>query len=170
MSSLHSMRKEIAKNTLRFMPDMYNNVLGSVVICAYMFNGAKEEDQVRINKRWRELVRNPEQVGFWIDDPDFIDKSLALFDMTRPEGFSIAMVQSDFNVLFLPYFNDQIWPIREDGVFPMSARKGKIYPVNFTNTHDENTTISEVEKKCQEAENLVRTQAKQQKQPIPQKL
>ena len=169
MSSLHSMRKEIAKNTLRFMPDMYNNVLGSVVICAYIL-GQDGISSTEINKKWRKLVKGKDKVDFWLDDPNFVDKSLELFGINRPKNFPIAMVQSDFNVLFMPYVDGQLYPLREDGVYPMSARKGKIYPVNFTNTHDDNTTISEVEKKCQEAENLVRTQAKQQKQPIPQKL
>lgn len=169
MSSLHSMRKEIAKKTLRFMPDMYNNVLGSVVICAYIL-GQDGISSTEINKKWRRLVKGKDKVDFWLDDPNFVDKSLELFGIYRPKNFPIAMVQSDFNVLFMPYIDGQLYPLREDGVYPMSARKGKIYPVNFTNTHDENMTISEVEKKCQEAENLVRTQAKQQKQPIPQKL
>ena len=41
MSSLHSMKKEIAKNNLLFVPEMYNNLLGSVVISAYILSEEK---------------------------------------------------------------------------------------------------------------------------------
>lgn len=144
MSSLHSMKKEIKKNSLRFMPDMYNHPLGSVIISACILTG--KTDVVEINKKWRNLVKHPEQVDFWIDDKDFIDKSLALFGMKRPEDFPIAMVQSDFNVLFMPYVDEQLFPLREDGIFPQTANKGKIYPIDFTNKDDnssEEPAISE---------------------------
>lgn len=134
MSSLHSIKKEIKKNNLRFMPDMYNHPLGSVIISACILTG--KTDVVEINKKWRNLVKHPQKVDFWIDDKDFIDKSLALFDMKRPEDFPIAMVQSDFNVLFMPYVDGQLFPLREDGIFPQTANKGKIYPIDFTKTVD----------------------------------
>ena len=135
MSSLHSIKKTIAKNSLTFAPDMYNNLLGSVIISAYILSG-KETDSVYINKMWREIKKNPKLVDFWLDDKDFIDKALDLFAMKRPENFPVAMVQSNFNVLVMPYIDDQLFPLREDGVYPMTAKKGKIYPINFTNTHD----------------------------------
>ena len=129
------MKKTIAKNNLTFAPDMYNNLLGSVIISAYILSG-KETDSVYINKMWREIKKNPKLVDFWLDDKDFIDKALDLFAMKRPENFPVAMVQSNFNVLVMPYIDDQLFPLREDGVYPMTAKKGKIYPINFTNTHD----------------------------------
>ena len=167
MSSLHSMKKEIAKNSLTFAPDMYNNLLGSVVISAYILSEEKPIPVV-INKMWREIKKKPNMVDFWLDDKDFIDKALDLFAMKRPENFPVAMVQSNFNVLVMPYIDGQLYPLREDGMYPLTAQKGKIYPIDFTNTHDENMTNSEEEKKCQEAENPVQIQAKQQKQHIPQ--
>lgn len=150
MSSLHSMKKEIAKRTLMFEPEMYNNVFGSVVISAYILSKEKPVVPV-INKMWREIKKNHNLVDFWLDDPDFIDKTLDLFCMKRPEVFPIAMVQSDFNVLFMPYVEGQLFPLREDGIYPMTASKGKIYPIDFTgkatNTHDgEVATKSEVNK------------------------
>lgn len=136
MSSLHSMKKEIKKNSLRFMPDMYTETLGSLIISTCILTGDKY-DPVKVNKTYRNLKKHPQKVDFWIDDKDFIDKSLALFGMKRPEDFPIAMVQSDFNVLFMPYVDEQLFPLREDGIFPQTANKGKIYPIDFTN-NDEN--------------------------------
>ena len=135
---IHSIKKGMKKNNLMFDVDLYTETLGSLIISAYILTGDKY-DPVKINKTYRNLVKHPEQVDFWIDDKDFIDKSLALFDMERPEDFPVAMVQSNFNVLFMPYVDGQLFPLREDGVFPMTASKGKIYPINFTNNKDGET-------------------------------
>ena len=136
MSSLHSMKKEIAKRKLAFDPEMYNNMWGSLAICAYILSPDKEKTTFEINKIWHKLKKNPKLVEFGLDDPDFIEKTLKLFSMPKPEHFPIAMVQSKFNVLFMPYVDGQLFPLREDGVYPMTASKGKIYPINFTNKHD----------------------------------
>ena len=45
-----------------------------------------------------------------------------------------AYVQSEFNALICPYFEDEegmktIWPLREDGYYSRTLRKGKIYPL-----------------------------------------
>lgn len=143
---VHSIRKEMKKNNLRFMPDMYTETLGSLIISTCILTGDKY-DTVKVNKTYRNLKKHPSKVTAWIDDKDFIDKTLALFDMERPEDFPIAMVQSDFNVLFMPCVDGQLFPLREDGVFPQTARKGKIYPIDFTNKDEENgeePAISEV--------------------------
>lgn len=170
MSSLHSMKKEIAKRKLAFDPEMYNNMWGSVAICAYILSPDKEKTPFEINKTWHKMKKNPKLVDFGLDDPEFIDKTLDLFCMKRPEVFPIAMVQSDFNVLFMPYVEGQLFPLREDGVYPMTASKGKIYPIDFTNTHDgEVATKSEVETEWEEAESQGQTQARQRKPARPQK-
>lgn len=142
MSSLHSIKKEIKKNSLRFMPDMYTETLGSLIISTCILTGDKY-DPVKVNKTYRNLKKHPQKVDFWIDDKDFIDKSLALFGMKRPEDFPIAMVQSDFNVLFMPYVDEQLFPLREDGIFPLTANKGKIYPIDFTNNDEEGNNEKE---------------------------
>lgn len=141
MSSLHSMKKEIAKRKLMFEADMYTNMWGSVVICAYMFTKESEREKTpcEINKWWRVLKKNPKLVDFGLDDPDFIDKTIKLFGMKRPDNFPIAMVQSKFNVLFMPYVDGQLYPLREDGIYPMTSKNGKVYPVDFTKTTDEDT-------------------------------
>lgn len=130
MSTLHSMKKKIAKRTLMFDTEMYNNLLGSVVISAYILSPEKPEVK-EINKKWRYYKKNPKKINFWIEDKDFIDKALSLFDMKRPDYFPVAMVQSNFNVLIMPYVEEQLFPLREDGIFPMTASKGKIYPIDF---------------------------------------
>ena len=147
---VHSIRKEMKRNCLRFDSDMYIHPMGSIIISACILTG--RTNVTEINRKWRKLVRNPKQVDFWIDDKDFIDKTLALFDMERPEDFPIAMVQSDFNVLFMPCVDGQLFPLREDGVFPQTARKGKVYPIDFnlTNNKDgETVRYSEVAAKSE---------------------
>lgn len=149
MSTLHAYRKNVKKHILLFEPDMYTNTYGSVIIAAHInnliFNPSEPAfDTKAINKRWKNLRKNPEQVNFWIDDKDFIDKTLELFDLKRPETFNIAMVQSKYNVLFMPYFEDQLWPLREDGSYPQTAKSGKIYPVTF-NSNDDKSMIKKEE-------------------------
>ena len=146
MSTLHSMKKEIKKHSSRFQPDMYINTLGSLIICGYMFSKDKPEP-IDINKTWRKIKKNPEKyINFWIDDKDFIDKSLALFNMNRPESFPIAMVQSKYNVLFMPYFDGQLYPINENGIYPQTAKSGKIYPIDFsTNNIDTTNSVQNID-------------------------
>lgn len=126
---LRKYRKSVAKSIYKFDPAMYNNLLGSLIITHYMLYQLENTpvDLQQIRKKWRELTKHP-KIDFWIDDPKFIEKALALFNM-KPIYGKFAMVQSALNTLFLPYIDNQILPIREDGIFPNSARNGKIYPV-----------------------------------------
>jgi hypothetical protein len=148
MSTLHAYRKNVKKHILTFDPEMYTNTYGSVIISAYinnlLFNNkAQNIDTKEVNKRWKNLKKNPKQVDFWIDDKDFIDKTLGLFDIKKPEVFNIAMVQSNYNVLFMPYFEDQLWPLRDDGCYPQTAKTGKIYPIDFTNKSESATNSAQ---------------------------
>ena len=133
MSILRKFRKSVKKSTLRFDPAMYNNVLGSLVITHYVLRTLDGEDTDinKIKSTWKALTKKKD-LGFWIDDKDFVVKALALFGM-QPLYGRFAMCQSTFNVLFLPYIDGTVLPIREDGIYPMSARGGKIYPVLETN-------------------------------------
>ena len=129
MSILRKFRKNVKQSTLRFDPGMYNNVLGSLVITHYVLRTLDGED-VDVNKirtTWKALTKK-KTLDFWIDDKDFVVKALALFDM-QPLYGRFAMCQSAFNLLFLPYIDGTVLPIREDGIYPMSAKSGKIYPV-----------------------------------------
>lgn len=125
---LHALRKQVKNSNLRFAPEMYNNVLGSLVITHYILNklNGNELDVGAIKAKWKYIVKHG--IDFWLDDPDFITKSLALFDM-KPIYGRFAMVQSALNTLFMPYIDDKILPIREDGIYPNSAIHGKIYPI-----------------------------------------
>ena len=137
MSILRKFRKNVKQSTLRFDPVMYNNVLGSLVITHYVLRtlDGEETDVNKIKSTWKALTKK-KTLDFWIDDKDFVVKALALFDM-KPLYGRFAMCQSTFNVLFLPYIDGTVIPIREDGIYPMSARSGKIYPVLETNKKTE---------------------------------
>ena len=128
MGMLHALRKQVKNSNLRFAPEMYNNVLGSLVITHYILNklDGNELNVGAIKAKWKYIVKHG--IDFWLDDPDFITKSLALFDM-EPIFGRFAMVQSALNTLFMPYIDDKIIPIREDGIYPNSAIHGKIYPI-----------------------------------------
>ena len=129
MSILRKYRKQVNKSSLRFAPEMYNNVLGSLVITHYILNklDGNELDVSAIKAKWKQLVKKG-NLDFWLDDKDFIPKALALFDM-KPMYDRFAMCQSALNTLFLPYIDDKIIPIREDGIYPNTAIHGKIYPI-----------------------------------------
>ena len=129
MSILRKYKKGLQKNNLRFDANMYDNVLGSLIITHYILNklDGVELDVNDIKTRWKKLVKKG-NLDFWLDDKDFIPKALALFDM-KPMYGRFAMVQGRFNLLFLPYIDGQVMPVKETGVYPLSARDGKIYPV-----------------------------------------
>lgn len=137
MGTLRKFRKSVENSILRFDPTMYNNVLGSLVITHYILRtlDGEEIDTGKIKSTWRKLSKK-KSLDFWLDDKDFVVKALALFDM-QPLYGRFAMCQSAFNVLFLPYIDGTVLPIREDGIYPMSAKSGKIYPVLETNKETE---------------------------------
>ena len=128
MGMLHAFRKQVKNSNLRFDANMYNNVLGSLVITHYILNklDGNELDVGAIKAKWKYIVKHG--IDFWLDDPDFITKALALFDM-EPIFGRFAMCQSALNTLFMPYIDDKIIPIREDGIYPNTAIHGKIYPI-----------------------------------------
>lgn len=138
MSILRKYKKGLQKNNLMFDANMYDNVLGSLIITHYILNklDGVELDVNDIKTRWKKLVKKG-NLDFWLDDPDFISKALALFDM-KPMYGRFAMVQGRFNLLFLPYIDGQVMPVKETGVYPLSARNGKIYPIENKQEETEN--------------------------------
>lgn len=108
-----------------FDMDMYNNVVGSLVVTSYILSENKP-DTKDINKEWRKLKKKG--LNYWLDDSKFFEKTLSKFGLDVPYG-KFAMVQSEFNVLFLPYIDGQIYPVREDGILTNTALTGKIYPI-----------------------------------------
>ena len=139
MGILRKYRKQVKNSDLRFEAGMYNNVLGSLVITHYILNklDGNELDVGVIKAKWKYIVKHG--IDFWLDDPDFITKALALFDM-KPIFGRFAMCQSALNTLFMPYIDDKILPIREDGIYPLSAREGKIYPITEQKKEDKDET------------------------------
>ena len=139
MSILRKYRKQVKNSNLRFEAEMYNNVLGSLVITHYILNklDGNELDVGAIKAKWKYIVKYG--IDFWLDDPDFITKSLALFNM-KPIFGRFAMCQSALNTLFMPYIDDKIIPIREDGIYPNTAIHGKIYPITEHKEKDQDET------------------------------
>lgn len=139
MSILRKYRKQVKNSNLRFEAEMYNNVLGSLVITHYILNklDGNELDVGAIKAKWKYIVKHG--IDFWLDDPDFITKALALFDM-EPIFGRFAMCQSALNTLFMPYIDDKIIPIREDGIYPNTAIHGKIYPITEHKEKDQDET------------------------------
>ena len=139
MSILRKYRKQVKNSNLGFEAEMYNNVLGSLVITHYILNklDGNELDVGAIKAKWKYIVKHG--IDFWLDDPDFITKSLALFNM-KPIFGRFAMCQSALNTLFMPYIDDKIIPIREDGIYPNSAIHGKIYPITEQKKEDKDET------------------------------
>ena len=100
MSILRKYRKQVKNSNLRFEPEMYNNVLGSLVITHYILNklDGNELDVGAIKAKWKYIVKHG--IDFWLDDPDSITKSLALFDM-HPIFGRFAMCQTALNTLLM---------------------------------------------------------------------
>ena len=128
MGILRKYKKGLQKNNLQFPMEMYNNVVGSLVLTHYILNkmNGVELDVNGIKATWKHIVKKG--LDFWLDDPDFIKKVLELFGM-EPIFGKFAMCQSALNTLFMPLVDDQILPIREDGIYPNTVTHGKIYPV-----------------------------------------
>ena len=129
MSTLRKFRKNVTKSCLKFDVDMYNNILGTLVITHYILNklDGVDLDVATIKAKWKSLVKKG-NLDFWLDDKDFIPKALALFDM-KPIYGKFAMCQSALNTIFLPYIDEKVLPVREDGIYPNTALHGKIYPI-----------------------------------------
>lgn len=131
MSILRKMRKNVTKRKFLFDAEMYNNPLGSLVITHYIISllDNKPLDTIAIKITWAFLKKHPKIVDFWIDDPSFVQKALALFGIDKIQYGRFAMVQGDLNVLFAPYIDGTVLPLREDGSVPNTLRNGKVYPV-----------------------------------------
>lgn len=116
---------------MRFVNEIYNSPIGSFAICLALNNGKLKDDadyhHLR-NKYWSAKRRK-----FKLDDPKLLYKVAKHFGYEyRPEN--IAMVMSDYNLLFAPYVQNedgtvQVLPIREDGMMTKTLIEGKVYPL-----------------------------------------
>src|SRR5574344_2265756 len=136
MSALHSIKKNIESSSLRFDPSMYGNTVGSLVICAAMLTPDSDNvvsiDIPSINRKWQKVKKDPDKyIKCWIDNPNFISEWLSIFDIKVPDVFPIAAAISKWNILFVPYIDGQPYPIREDGIMPVTLTRAKIYPIKI---------------------------------------
>ena len=129
---LRKLKKNVAENKFMFPLEMYTSLPGSVIITSYILNKEKP-DLLEIRKKWKYYTRHG--LGFDFSDPEYLKKLCEKFEIKMFSLELAAFVQSDFNALVCPYFENeegfkQIWPLREDGYYSRTLRKGKIYPLS----------------------------------------
>lgn len=123
--NIRQIKKNITNNKLRFPAEMYTDTTGSLVISAYMFMEEKPEVK-KLVKKWKNN-------DIWFNDPDYIVKVFNEFNIENPfkDDLELYMYQSGYNVLFGPVYKGKNLPIREDGLFSATYRKGKAYKVEL---------------------------------------
>ena len=129
---IRQIKKNVAKNNFLFPLEMYTSFPGSVIITSYILNEEKP-DVKEIRKKWKYYTRHG--LGFDFSDPEYLKKLCEKFEVKMFPLELAAYVQSEFNALICPYFEDEegmktIWPLREDGYYSRTLRKGKIYPLS----------------------------------------
>ena len=131
---IRKIKKNVAENAFIFPLEMYTSFPGSVIITSYILTEDKSKvDLLSIRKKWKYYLRHG--LGFDFSDPDYLQKVCDLFEVKMFPLNLAAFVQSEYNALICPYFEDEegmktIWPLREDGYFSRTLRKGKIYPLS----------------------------------------
>jgi hypothetical protein len=110
---------------------MYTSFPGSIVVTSYILSNDKP-DVLAIRKKWKYYLRHG--LDFDFSDPEYIKKVCELFEVPMFPLEYAAFVQSEFNALICPYIEVEegkkdILPLREDGYFSRTLRKGKIYPL-----------------------------------------
>ena len=128
---LRQIKQNVAENKFIFPLEMYTSLPGSVIITSYILNEEKP-DLLQIRKKWKYYTRHG--LGFDFSDPEYLKKLCEKFEVKMFPLVLAAYVQSEFNALICPYFEDEegmktIWPLREDGYYSRTLRKGKIYPL-----------------------------------------
>ena len=129
---MRKLKKNVAENKFMFPLEMYTSLPGSVIITSYILNEEKP-DLLDIRKKWKYYTRHG--LGFDFSDPEYLKKLCEKFEVKMFPLELAAYVQSEFNALICPYFEDEegmktIWPLREDGYYSRTLRKGKIYPLS----------------------------------------
>ena len=129
---MRKIKKNVAENKFMFPLEMYTSLPGSVIITSYILN-EKKPDLLQIRKKWKYYTRHG--LGFDFSDPEYLKKLCEKFEVKMFPLELAAYVQSEFNALICPYFEDEegmktIWPLREDGYYSRTLRKGKIYPLS----------------------------------------
>ncbi len=128
---IRKLKKNVAENKFLFPLEMYTSLPGSVIITSYILNEEKP-DLLQIRKKWKYYTRHG--LGFDFSDPEYLKKVCEKFEVKMFPIELAAYVQSEFNALICPYIEVEegkkdILPLREDGYFSRTLRKGKIYPL-----------------------------------------
>lgn len=133
-SKANKIKKSVLGGKLKFPVEMYNTTVGSIVICCLMFTKNKV-DYKKIRALWRKFKAEVEKGGvpFDIQKASYVDDVLKYFGLHRPIYFPVAMVQSQFNVLFAPYDKKykMVLPLREDAFMGPTLKYGKVYPIQW---------------------------------------
>ena len=129
---IRKLKKNVAENKFIFPLEMYTSFPGSIIITSYMLCNDKP-DVKEIRKKWKHYLRHG--LDFDFSDPEYLKKLCEKFEVKMFPLELAAYVQSEFNALICPYFEDEegiktIWPLREDGYYSRTLRKGKIYPLS----------------------------------------
>lgn len=136
--SLKQIKKNVAENAFMFPLEMYTSLPGSIVVTSYILNYVLSEDEdkkmpdlLAIRKKWKSAIRHG--FDFGLKDPEYINKVCDIFGVEHIPLNLAAFVQSDLNALVVPYLEiegeKRIMPLREDGFYSRTLRKGKIYPL-----------------------------------------
>ena len=128
---IRKLKKNVAENSFLFPLEMYTSLPGSIIITSYMLSNDKP-DLLAIRKKWKYYLRHG--LDFDFSDPEYIKKVCELFEVPMFPLEYAAYVQSEFNALICPYVEVEegrkdILPLREDGYYSRTLRKGKIYPL-----------------------------------------
>ena len=129
---MRKIKKNVAENKFLFPLEMYTSLPGSVIITSYILNEEKP-DLLQIRKKWKYYTRHG--LGFDFSDPEYLKKLCEKFEVKMFPLELAAYVQSEFNALICPYIEVEegrkdILPLREDGYYSRTLRKGKIYPLS----------------------------------------
>ena len=129
---IRKLKKNVAENKFLFPLEMYTSLPGSVIITSYILNEEKP-DLLEIRKKWKYYTRHG--LDFDFSDPEYLKKLCEKFEVKMFPLELAAYVQSEFRGVICPYFEDEegmktIWPLREDGYYSRTLRKGKIYPLS----------------------------------------
>ena len=126
---LKVVKKQITKNALKYPPEMYDNIYGSLAICYAMMS--QQDVMIAYVKRQWNWMKHNNNAPASIEDKDFIEKTVTYFGYKYDESLNdhMALVIGKYNMLFAPYVKGQIMPLREDGITGVTLQTGTIHPI-----------------------------------------
>lgn len=96
-----------------WMRNFYNTPYGSLIASvAIIYNIPITDYQIYAKLQKAKLP--------FIDDIDFINKTLKEFGFDIKNPHSLAVLQTDNNLLFFPVYKDKVLPYQRDGSYPAS--------------------------------------------------